>query len=166
MINELSHERRGRDLPGRPRIRTCLPGGNQADLFPGETQIRHPGPRRIPPPNGQGRILPWRLGIPKENIFILNSGDVLELSEEDLPKCGQGAPGAILVDGLGVGDVGNIVLRDRQNLAQDGIIIVVLTLEKRSSRPCGAGHCVQRLCVCERVGRPDGRGQNCGGGRH
>ena len=75
------------------------------------------------------------LGIPKENVFILQSGDVLELNEEEPAKVtGKVRTGAILVDGLGVGDVGNIVLRDRQHLAEDGIMIVVLTLEKRSSR--------------------------------
>ena len=70
------------------------------------------------------------LGIPKENIFILSSGDVLELNEEKAAVTGHVPTGAILVDGLGVGDVGNIVLRDRQHLAEDGILIVVLTLEK------------------------------------
>ena len=75
------------------------------------------------------------LGIPKENIFILSSGDVLELNEEEPAKVKEKVrTGAILVDGLGVGDVGNIVLRDRQHLAEDGIMIVVLTLEKHSSR--------------------------------
>ena len=70
------------------------------------------------------------LGIPKDNIFMIQSGDVLELSEESALVTGQVTHGGILVDGLGVGDVGNIVLRDRQNLSQDGIIIVVLTLER------------------------------------
>ena len=75
------------------------------------------------------------LGIPKENIFILSSGDVLELNEEEPAVVSQKVrTGAILVDGLGVGDVGNIVLRDRQHLAEDGIMIVVPTLEKYSSR--------------------------------
>ena len=75
------------------------------------------------------------LGIPKENIFILSSGDVLELNQEEPAKVKEKVrTGAILVDGLGVGDVGNIVLRDRQHLAEDGIMIVVLTLEKHSSR--------------------------------
>ena len=75
------------------------------------------------------------LGIPKENIFILSSGDVLELNQEEPAKVKEKVrTGAILVDGLGVGDVGNIVLRDRQHLAEDGLMIVVLTLEKHSSR--------------------------------
>ena len=72
------------------------------------------------------------LGIPKENIFILQSGDVLELSEEAASVTGRVPVGDILVDGLGVGDVGNIVLRDRQHLAEDGIIIVVLGLDGAS----------------------------------
>ena len=72
------------------------------------------------------------LGIPKENIFILQSGDVLELSEESASVTGKVPVGDILVDGLGVGDVGNIVLRDRQHLAEDGIIIVVLGLDGAS----------------------------------
>ena len=71
-----------------------------------------------------------QLGIPKENIFILQAGDVLELDEKGARVAGHVQTGAILVDGLGVGDVGNIVLRDRQHLAEDGILIVVLTLAK------------------------------------
>lgn len=74
------------------------------------------------------------LGIPKENIFIMYSGDVIELNDDKAEITGRIHTGAILVDGLGVGDVGNIVLRDRQHLAEDGIMIVVLTLEKRSNQ--------------------------------
>ncbi len=70
------------------------------------------------------------LGIDKENIFILSSGDVLELSEERAVVTGKVPVGSILVDGLGVGDVGNVVLRDRQHLAEDGILIVVTALDK------------------------------------
>ena len=73
------------------------------------------------------------LGIPKENVFIIQSGDVLELCDESAKVVDKVHTGAILVDGLGVGDVGNIVLRDRQHLSEDGIMIVVLTLEKHSS---------------------------------
>ncbi|MGN0160708.1 MAG: ribonuclease J [Lachnospiraceae bacterium] len=70
------------------------------------------------------------MGIPKENVFIMFKGDVLELNEESAEITGTVQTGAVLVDGLGVGDVGNIVLRDRQNLAENGIIIVVMTLDK------------------------------------
>ena len=74
------------------------------------------------------------LGIPKENIFILQSGEVLEVSDKEAKVVDKVHTGEILVDGLGVGDVGNIVLRDRQHLAEDGILIVVLTLEKGSNQ--------------------------------
>lgn len=73
------------------------------------------------------------LGIPKENIFILSSGNVLEMDQQGAQVTGAVHTGAILVDGLGVGDVGNIVLRDRQHLAEDGIMIVVMTLEHHSN---------------------------------
>lgn len=74
------------------------------------------------------------MGIPKENIFIMESGDVLALNKESAKVEGKVPAGSVLVDGLGVGDVGNIVLRDRQNLAENGIIIVVLTLEKYTNQ--------------------------------
>ena len=74
------------------------------------------------------------LGYDKENIFILSSGDVLELDEESAAVTGHVQVGNVMVDGLGVGDVGNIVLRDRQHLAEEGIIIVVLTLEEGSGQ--------------------------------
>ncbi len=69
------------------------------------------------------------LGIPKDNIFIMMSGQVLELCDEIAEITGSVPVGGILVDGLGVGDVGNVVLRDRQHLAEDGIMIVVLALD-------------------------------------
>ena len=74
------------------------------------------------------------LGIDKDDIFVLHSGDVLEMSQEKAEVVDKVQTGAVLVDGLGVGDVGNIVLRDRQNLAENGIIVVVLTLEKYSNQ--------------------------------
>lgn len=78
--------------------------------------------------------LAQNMGIPKENIFILSSGNVLELSEEKAAVVGQVPASGILVDGLGVGDVGNIVLRDRQHLSENGLLIVVVTLEKHSNQ--------------------------------
>lgn len=74
------------------------------------------------------------MGIPKENIYLISSGDVLSIGETGAGVTGKVTAGGLLVDGLGVGDVGNIVLRDRQNLAENGIIIVVVTLEKYSSQ--------------------------------
>lgn len=73
------------------------------------------------------------LGYADENIFMLASGNVLEMDEQSAEVTGSVHTGAILVDGLGVGDVGNIVLRDRQHLAEDGIMIVVMTLERHSN---------------------------------
>ncbi|MCL2717228.1 MAG: ribonuclease J [Lachnospiraceae bacterium] len=70
-----------------------------------------------------------QLGIDKKNVFILQSGDVLELSHDDAVVTGKVPVGTIFVDGLGVGDVGNVVLRDRRILSEDGIIIVIATLE-------------------------------------
>ena len=74
------------------------------------------------------------IGIPKDHIFIMKTGDVLEMDQDSAKVTGHVQTGAILVDGLGVGDVGNIVLRDRQHLAEDGIVIAVLTLEKYSNQ--------------------------------
>lgn len=74
------------------------------------------------------------LGIPKDHIFMLQSGDTLEMDAANAEVTGKVPVGAILVDGLGVGDVGNVVLRDRQHLAEDGIMIVVLALESGSDQ--------------------------------
>ena len=74
------------------------------------------------------------IGIPKDHIFIMKTGDVLEMDQDSAKVTGHVQTGAILVDGLDVGDVGNIVLRDRQHLAEDGIVIAVLTLEKYSNQ--------------------------------
>ena len=74
------------------------------------------------------------MGIEKDNIFILSSGDVLEISEDNAEVTQTVHSGSLMVDGLGVGDVGNIVLRDRQTLAENGIIIVVLTLESDTNQ--------------------------------
>ncbi|MBU9738347.1 ribonuclease J [Diplocloster agilis] len=86
----------------------------------------------------------YNLGIPKENIKILSSGDVLELDQDDAKVVDHVQTGAILVDGLGVGDVGNIVLRDRQHLAEDGIMIVVLALEKYNNQVVSGPDIVSR----------------------
>ena len=79
------------------------------------------------------KLVAEELGYSKDNIFILKSGNVLEIDENSATVTGSVHTGAILVDGLGVGDVGNIVLRDRQHLSEDGIMIVVMTLERHSN---------------------------------
>lgn len=73
-----------------------------------------------------------KMGIPEENIFIMKNGRVLELNENEAKLTTSVPSGKILVDGLGVGDVGNIVLRDRQHLSQDGLIIIVMTMDSAS----------------------------------
>ena len=72
------------------------------------------------------------MGITKENIFLMKNGRVLEMNEKEARLTGAVPSGKILVDGLGVGDVGNIVLRDRQHLSQDGLIIIVMTMDGTS----------------------------------
>ena len=97
-------------------------------------------PRYAIPVHGERRHLQAQanlaesLGMDRENIFMLHSGDVLEMNEESAAVTGKVQTGAILVDGLGVGDVGNIVIRDRQKLSEEGIIIVVMTLEAGSNQ--------------------------------
>ncbi len=68
------------------------------------------------------------MGIPNENIFILNNGRVLEINQDEGKVTGSVQSGKILIDGLGIGDVGNIVLKDRQHLSQDGLIVVVISM--------------------------------------
>ena len=78
--------------------------------------------------------LAQQMGIPKENTIILSSGDVLDLCEDHAVLIGKVQAQGIMVVGLGVGDVGNIVLRDRQYLSENGLIIIVLTLEKYTNQ--------------------------------
>ncbi len=81
---------------------------------------------------GQSNVA-QKMGVPKENVVILQSGEVLELKEDSAKKVDKVQAQGIMVDGLGVGDVGNIVLRDRQHLSENGLLVVVLTLEKGSN---------------------------------
>lgn len=84
------------------------------------------------------------MGVAKENVFILESGNVLELNEEKGKIVDNVPAGGVLVDGLGVGDVGNIVLRDRQLLSENGLIIIVVTLEKGSNQVLAGPDIVSR----------------------
>ena len=81
-----------------------------------------------------GKCLAEAVGIPSENVLIMSSGDVVEFSEDSCKIAGHVEAGGVFVDGLGVGDVGNIVLRDRQSLSQNGIIIVAMSLEHGTNR--------------------------------
>lgn len=73
------------------------------------------------------------LGMPQENVIIAENGDIIEVNRQGIRKNGSVISGQIFVDGLGVGDVGNIVLRDRKHLSQDGILTVVVTLSKENN---------------------------------
>jgi ribonuclease J len=84
------------------------------------------------------RDLALGMGMDKKNVILLSSGDVLSLNKEQARITGKVPAHGIMVDGLGVGDVGNIVLKDRQQLSQNGLLIVVVTLERRSGM-CLAG---------------------------
>lgn len=92
-------------------------------------------PKYVIPVHGEYRhlkaqaALAKELGYDSDDVFILKSGDVLELDEESAKVTGKVPVGSVFVDGLGVGDVGNIVMRDRQHLAEDGILIVVVALD-------------------------------------
>ncbi len=78
------------------------------------------------------RDLAISLGMQKENIFVMNIGDVLEVESEKAKITGTVPSGQILIDGLGIGDVGNIVLRDRKHLSEDGLMVVVVGVQKNS----------------------------------
>ncbi|KZL90592.1 ribonuclease J [Clostridium magnum] len=80
----------------------------------------------------QHKLLAENLGMDAKNIFILETGQVLELSRNAARKSGVVTSGSIMVDGIGIGDVGNVVLRDRRHLSQDGILTVVVTIDKAS----------------------------------
>ncbi len=80
----------------------------------------------------QHALLAQQLGMPKENTFVMDIGNVLELDGNTAKKNGSVTSGKLLVDGLGVGDVGNIVLRDRKLLSQEGLVIVVITIDSET----------------------------------
>ena len=84
------------------------------------------------------------LGMPKENIFISENGQILEFTRDKGQVVGKVTAGMVMVDGLGVGDVGNIVLRDRRQLSQDGILIVVVTMNKQTHRVVAGPDIVSR----------------------
>ncbi len=84
------------------------------------------------------------MGVPKKNVFLLRSGNVVELKENEARIVDKVQAQGIMVDGLGVGDVGNIVLRDRQHLSENGLITIVLTLEHGSNQVLAGPDIVSR----------------------
>ncbi|MEG2310599.1 MAG: ribonuclease J [Clostridia bacterium] len=97
-------------------------------------------PKYFMPVHGEYRFLKQHgeiavsVGVPKENIFIMENGKTLEIGKNMGKITNQVPSGIVLVDGLGVGDVGNIVLRDRQMLSENGMIIIVVTLDRKTAK--------------------------------
>ena len=164
-----------------------MSGGYKAYLFSCQSKVRNPCSWRVQASCGTGKIAE-QLGYDTDHIKILSSGDVLEINEDGAKVTGRVHVGNVMVDGLGVGDVGNIVLRDRQRLAEDGIIIVVMTLEAGSGQLLAGPDIVSRgfvyvrnseslmdeaKCVlddtmerltrqqCDRLGQDKDRGKGC-----
>jgi ribonuclease J len=88
--------------------------------------------------------LAYSLGIPEDHIIVAEDGDIVEVTPESMKVVDHAPIGNVFVDGLGVGDVGQIVLRDRQVLAQDGILMVVLTVDKETGHPIAGPDLVSR----------------------
>ncbi len=82
----------------------------------------------------QHRLLAESVGVEKENIFVMNNGDVLDIQNSKAVQSRKITAGNIFVDGLGIGDVGNIVLRDRRQLSEDGMLVIVITLSKAEGK--------------------------------
>jgi ribonuclease J len=89
-------------------------------------------------------LLAQTMGVPKENTLIANIGDVIEVSNKAVKVSGTVPSGRVLVDGLGVGDVGGVVLRDRKHLADDGIIIVTVTIDSATGEVVAGPEIVSR----------------------
>ena len=133
VVNELM--KRGADVISDGQIEVHVSGHAKRE----EIKLLHAllKPRYLMPIHGEFRHLvshknlAIEMGMKKENVFVLGIGDVLELNEKGIQRGEQVISGQTLVDGLGVGDVGNIVLRDRKHLSQDGLMIVVIIMERR-----------------------------------
>ncbi|MDO4540008.1 MAG: ribonuclease J [Syntrophomonadaceae bacterium] len=108
------------------------------------------GPRYFIPVHGEYRHLikhahiATSLGMPAENVFVLENGQIVEFTDQGAAVVGKVNSGKVLIDGLGVGDVGNIVLRDRRQLSQDGIMIVVVTIDREKGEVVSGPDIVSR----------------------
>ena len=133
VVNRLSMKGAGGNLPGYPCIRTCLPGGSEADLFPGASKVLHPIHGEYRHRMAQ-RELAQFMGVQRTMLSWSTPATWWPWTRDSCEVMDHVTCGGIFVDGLGVGRCGNIVLQDRQNLAQNGIIVVVLTLEKHGNQ--------------------------------
>ncbi|HLB25938.1 MAG TPA: ribonuclease J, partial [Nitrospirota bacterium] len=116
-------------------------------------------PRYFIPVHGEYRhvvshaSLARKVGIPDENIFILKDGDVMEFSEEGAARRGFVTAGRVFIDGKGVGDVGDVVLRDRMRLAHDGVVIVIIGIEKMTGKVVSGPDIISRGFIFEDAGQ-------------
>ena len=107
-------------------------------------------PKYFIPVHGEYRMLikhaqlAEEVGIPPDNIFLIENGNVIDFDKKGAQLAGKVSAGTILVDGLGVGDVGSVVLRDRRQLSQDGIVIVVLTLDREAAQVVAGPEIISR----------------------
>jgi len=84
------------------------------------------------------------IGVPRENIFVLEDGDILELGEQTAKKSGKVASGHVYVDGLSMGDIGGVVLRNRRMLSKDGIVVVIIAVNRQTGKLVGRPDIVTR----------------------
>jgi ribonuclease J len=135
-------------ITGKNGFRVHVSGhGSQEDI---KTMLSLVRPKFFVPVHGEHRFLcssaelAMGLGIRKQNILIGENGTIFEFTNRSGKINGKVQAGAVFVDGLGVGDVGNIVIRDRQQLAQDGVVIIVIALEKGSNQVLAGPDIVSR----------------------
>ena len=107
-------------------------------------------------------MLAHQMGLEDDHIFIGDVGSAVELSEDGLKQLPNVPAGRVMVDGLGVGDVGSVVLRDRRHLGEDGLIVVVCTIDRESGQVVsGPDVVLPRVCVCAGKRRTHGRSAAC-----
>jgi ribonuclease J len=128
--------RRGARVIYEPESGVHVSGhGSQEDL---KLMLRLVRPRFVVPMHGEYRHLvryadlAESVGMKRENVFLLEAGQVLEVTRAGASVIGAVAAGSVLIDGLGVGDVGSVVLRDRRHMAEDGVLIVTLTIDQKT----------------------------------
>ncbi|MBI4186409.1 MAG: ribonuclease J [Chloroflexi bacterium] len=107
-------------------------------------------PRFFVPIHGEYRHLSLHaklaqsVGIPEENTFVLEDGDILEVSAQLAKKAGKVSAGNVFVDGLSVGDIGSVVLRNRRMLSRDGIVVVIMAINRQTGKPVGRPDIISR----------------------
>jgi ribonuclease J len=151
--------RRGADVLYQGRARVHVSGhGSREEL---KLMLALLKPRYVIPVHGEYRMLALHarlaieMGVPRENVVIAQDGDIIEasagggISVVDSFPCGN-----VYVDGLGVGDVGQVVLRDRRVLSSDGVLVVVMTVDSETGAPLGSPDIISRGFVYEREAEP------------